>query len=189
MLSASSPIRDWITFGGKKSLDRRCFGFRGASGIDGTLSLGMGIATSLGTTFLITGDLALIHDINGWLLSTNNSPKLIVILIDNSGGGIFNQLQLEEFKRGDLEKLFVMPQTVDFFKVASAYGVSARQVSCLDDLDPAIEWCLSKEGPSLIRVCTYPDKDNNLRLTIRDDLKEHLKKAIIQNESNAYCNE
>ena len=44
MLSASSPIRDWLTFSENATLTRECFSFRGASGIDGTLSLALGIA-------------------------------------------------------------------------------------------------------------------------------------------------
>ncbi|MDC3077718.1 2-succinyl-5-enolpyruvyl-6-hydroxy-3-cyclohexene-1-carboxylic-acid synthase, partial [Prochlorococcus sp. AH-716-O05] len=44
MLSASSPIRDWLTFSENGTLTRECFSFRGASGIDGTLSLALGIA-------------------------------------------------------------------------------------------------------------------------------------------------
>ena len=33
MLSASSPIRDWLTFSENATLTRECFSFRGASGI------------------------------------------------------------------------------------------------------------------------------------------------------------
>jgi 2-succinyl-5-enolpyruvyl-6-hydroxy-3-cyclohexene-1-carboxylate synthase len=48
MLSASSPVRDWLTWSGRSGSDRRCFSFRGASGIDGTLSLAMGLALETG---------------------------------------------------------------------------------------------------------------------------------------------
>ena len=65
MLSASSPIRDWLTFSENATLTRECFSFRGASGIDGTLSLALGIARITKPVLLVTGDLALIHDING----------------------------------------------------------------------------------------------------------------------------
>ena len=87
MLAASSPIRDWISYGGKEALVRRCYGFRGASGIDGTLSLAMGLSKVLGPTSLITGDLALLHDSNGWLLARPEGPPLLILLIDNFGGG------------------------------------------------------------------------------------------------------
>ena len=43
MLAASSPVRDWLIWSGSSVGDRPCFSFRGASGIDGTLSLAMGL--------------------------------------------------------------------------------------------------------------------------------------------------
>ena len=50
MLAASSPVRDWQTFAAGDTGSRRCFSFRGASGIDGTLSLALGLAAELGPT-------------------------------------------------------------------------------------------------------------------------------------------
>ena len=74
MLAASSPVRDWMTWSGASGADRPCFSFRGASGIDGTLSLAMGLALELGPTVLLTGDLALLHDSNGWRMPTELHP-------------------------------------------------------------------------------------------------------------------
>ena len=71
MLSASSPIRDWLTFSENGTLTRKCFSFRGASGIDGTLSIALGIARITKPLLLVTGDLALIHDINGFLIAVS----------------------------------------------------------------------------------------------------------------------
>ena len=181
MLSASSPVRDWISYSGKESLARRCFSFRGASGIDGTLSLAMGISIAQGKTVLITGDLALLHDTNGWLFAKPNFPKLLVILIDNGGGGIFTRLDIEEFTKGDVEKLFLMPQSVTPFDVAKSYGVPCRQVSCLEDFASAIDWGLSFDRTALIRVYSAPYEDNKIRRDLRKDLKKHFQ-MIIQND-------
>ena len=90
MLSASSPIRDWLTFSENATLTRECFSFRGASGIDGTLSLALGIARITKPVLLVTGDLALIHDINGFLIENAIELNLTILLINNNGGNIFN---------------------------------------------------------------------------------------------------
>ena len=174
MLAASSPVRDWVTYGGKASLNRRCFGFRGASGIDGTLSLGMGLSIALGPTILITGDLAFLHDSNGWLSSQPQNPPLVVLVIDNGGGGIFNQLNLETESSEDFKRLFSMPQAVDTLSLADAYGIPYRQVSCLEDLPDSLEWGLSRSGSVLIRVCTNPVLDAELRSQLRMLLFKHL---------------
>ncbi len=185
MLSASSPIRDWLTYSGKESLKRRCYGFRGASGIDGTLSLGMGLSLALGPTFLITGDLALLHDSNGWLFSYNESPPLVVLVIDNGGGGIFKQLNLETESNETFNKLFSMPQAVDTLSLVSAYGVPYRQVSCLEDLKASIDWSLSNSGPVLLRVCTDSVSDALMRSDFQDRLSQHLHSS----HQDCFCNE
>nr|WP_320677759.1 2-succinyl-5-enolpyruvyl-6-hydroxy-3-cyclohexene-1-carboxylic-acid synthase [Prochlorococcus sp. MIT 1300] len=175
MLAASSPVRDWLSFSGVSCLSRRCFGFRGASGIDGTLSLAMGLAKVLGRNFLVTGDIALLHDSNGWLFSSQNLIPLTVLLIDNGGGGIFHQLPLQVEPKESFDRLFAMPQNVDPLALAEAHGVPYRQISCLDDLAPSIEWSLSQSGPVLLRVCTSPSNDAFLRQELRSGLETCLK--------------
>ena len=178
MLASSSPIRDWLSFSGQGAFVRRCFGFRGASGIDGTLSMGMGLSIIMGRMILITGDLALLHDTNGWLFSKDRNISLIVIMIDNGGGGIFNQLNIDKIEEGDFEEIFLMPQQVCPLKLAKAYGVKYKQVSCLSDLEHAIEWGFSLSSNVLIRVCTNSIEDHKLRVSLRDDLKRTLSENL-----------
>ncbi len=167
MLSASSPVRDWLTWSGTAGADRPCFSFRGASGIDGTLSLAMGLSLELGRMVLITGDLALLHDSNGWLHASTTAPPLLVLLIDNNGGGIFQQLQIDVESTAGLDRLFAMPQDVDQLALAAANGVPGRNVAVLEDLSSALEWGLAQPGPALLRCCTDRDADARLRTALR----------------------
>ena len=172
MLAASSPVRDWMIWSGAAGSSRRCYSFRGASGLDGTLSLAMGLCNKSGRLLLLTGDLALLHDTNGWLHTTLHRPPLIVVLIDNSGGGIFRQLPIHASIPSGLERLFVMPQQVDPLVLASAYGVPGRQVSRLEDLPMALEWALALTTTVLLRVSTDAAKDATLRLHLRDRVRQ-----------------
>ena len=178
MLASSSPIRDWLSYSGEGSFLRRCFGFRGASGIDGTLSMGMGLSIIMGRMILVTGDLALLHDTNGWLFSKDKNISLIVVMIDNGGGGIFNQLNIDQIKEGDFEEIFLMPQQVCPLTLAKAYGLKYKQVACLDDLEQAIEWSFSLSTNVLIRVCTNSVEDHKLRVSLREDLKRTLSENL-----------
>ena len=179
MLASSSPIRDWMSYSGKGALLRRCFGFRGCSGIDGTLSMGMGLSIIMGRMVLITGDLALLHDTNGWLFSKDKNVSLIVIMIDNGGGGIFNQLNIDRIQEGNFEEIFLMPQQVCHLTLAKAYGLKYKQVACLYDLEQAIEWSFSFSSNVLIRVCTNSVEDHKLRVSLRDDLKRKLSDNLL----------
>ena len=178
MLASSSPIRDWLSYSGEGAFIRRCFGFRGASGIDGTLSMGMGLSIIMGRMILVTGDLALLHDTNGWLFSKDKNISLIVIMIDNGGGGIFNQLNIDRIQEGDFEEIFLMPQQVCHLTLAKAYGLKYKQVACLDDLEQAIEWSFSLSTNVLIRVCTNSVEDHKLRVSLRYDLKRTLSENL-----------
>ena len=163
MLAASSPVRDWMLWSGIGGSDRPCFSFRGVSGIDGTLSLAMGLAWSLGPTVLLTGDLALLHDANGWLHGSPDGPPLLVILIDNGGGGIFQQLDIQQEGGERFDQLFAMPQRVDPLALAAAHGIPGRSLSCLEDLNDALDWGLAQLGPALLRVRTDRRGDAVLR--------------------------
>ena len=173
MLAASSPVRDWQAFALSDAKGRRCVSFRGASGIDGTLSLGFGLASVQGRTLLITGDLALLHDSNGWLhgSAAGADLPLLVLLIDNGGGGIFQQLPVPAAPAQAFEQLFAMPQSVDPLALAAAHGVPGRQIACLEDLPQALEWGLAQEGPALLRVCTEREADAALRIALRREVQ------------------
>ena len=164
MLAASSPVRDWLIWGGLPAQTRRCFSFRGASGIDGTLSLAMGLAMEQGPLVLVTGDLALLHDSNGWLHGAQGNPPLLVLLIDNQGGGIFQQLPIQSKQ---FDRLFAMPQRVNPLALAAAHGIDGRQVACLEDLPEALEWGLAQGRPALLRLATDREADARLRTQLR----------------------
>lgn len=174
MLAASSPVRDYLTFSGLGNLNRHVFSFRGASGIDGTISLAVGISIAIKRLFLVTGDLSFLHDSNGLLLCSSKRPSLVILLVDNGGGGIFNSFPLKSLPKGDFEQLFAMPQKVDQLAIAKAHEIPYRQVSCLEDFEDAIEWSISQNGPALIRVCTIAKYDSTLRKDLREDLTNFL---------------
>jgi 2-succinyl-5-enolpyruvyl-6-hydroxy-3-cyclohexene-1-carboxylate synthase len=97
---------------------------RGANGIDGTLSTALGVAHAADRpAVLLTGDLALLHDTNGFLLRPKFRGSLTVVLINNRGGGIFEHLPVAQFEP-PFEEFFATPQEADFAKLCPAYGVA-----------------------------------------------------------------
>jgi len=168
MLANSSPVRDWETFADPAAPSRPMVGFRGASGIDGTLSEACGLAEALGSCLLISGDLALLHDANGWLWRPQLRGRLTVLVIDNGGGGIFEQLpiRIEPAELLDFDRLFAMPQPVDPLALAQAHGVPARLIASPGALAEDLAWALAQPF-SLLVVRTDRRHDAELRRRLR----------------------
>ena len=83
----SMPIRDIEWFWQKKTSNRKLFGNRGVNGIDGTLGTAIGIAhESENPSFLLTGDLAFLHDSNAMLFAKQFKGSLTIFVINNEGG-------------------------------------------------------------------------------------------------------
>ncbi len=122
MLSNSLPVRDIDNFASLNNKYFKVYSNRGASGIDGIISTAAGIAVeSKQPTFLIIGDLAFFHDMNGMLALKNLRIPLKIILINNFGGAIFEDLPIE--KETDLfRQYFKTPTYLDFRSFVKGYG-------------------------------------------------------------------
>ncbi len=168
LLANSSPVRDWESFADPAAPPRPMHGFRGASGIDGTLSSACGLAEALGALVLVSGDLALLHDANGWLWRPQLRGRLTIVLIDNGGGGIFEQLPIRTQPEAamDFERLFAMPQPVDPLALAAVHGVPGRRLESLDGLEDALAWALA-QPLALLVLTTDRRRDAALRQRLR----------------------
>ncbi|MBS4465168.1 2-succinyl-5-enolpyruvyl-6-hydroxy-3-cyclohexene-1-carboxylate synthase, partial [Lactococcus garvieae] len=68
LVSNSMEIRDIDYWWKKADAKVRILGNRGVNGIDGTESTALGIATTGKPTVLLTGDLSMLHDLNGLIV-------------------------------------------------------------------------------------------------------------------------
>lgn len=178
MLANSSPVRDWESFADREAPGRSICGFRGASGIDGTLSEACGLALGFGEAVVISGDLALLHDSNGWLWQAElarHRARLTVVLLDNGGGGIFEQLPIrpQPDHAFDFERLFAMAQPVDPLALAAAHGVPGREVTDVRDLAQALEWARTRPL-AVLRLVSDRRADAERRRLLRQRVQRAL---------------
>ena len=154
----SMPVRDLEYFWESNDRGVQIFFSRGANGIDGTLSTALGIAHgNARPAVLLTGDLALLHDANGFLLRPKLRGSLTVVLINNEGGGIFEHLPVARFNP-PFEEFFATPQQVDFAGLCAAHGVehiAVRDWAHFSDLIAQ----LPKSGVQVLEVRTDRKRD------------------------------
>ena len=130
------------------------FHYRGANGIDGTLSTALGVAHGcMEQTILYTGDLSLLHDTNGFLIAPHFCGNLCIVLQNNGGGNIFRHLPVSK-ENPHFEKLWLTPQRADFEKIAAAYGVEYARAGTLNELGVLLTKFRSKQGIHLIEIQT-----------------------------------
>lgn len=124
----SMPVRDLEYVWRKGGLKTEVYFNRGANGIDGTLSTALGVTHKGRPGVLLTGDLSLLHDTNGFLLRPRYKGSLTIVLVNNAGGGIFEHLPVAGFNP-PFEEYFATPQQASFPDLARAYGVSHEIVA------------------------------------------------------------
>ncbi len=123
----SMPVRDLEFVWPANDRAIRVHFNRGANGIDGTLSTALGVAHGGEPSALLTGDLALLHDSNGFLLAPRFKGSLTVVLVNNHGSGIFEHLPVAQFDP-IFEEFFATPQEADFARLCAAHGVAHTHV-------------------------------------------------------------
>ncbi len=107
---------------------------RGASGIDGSTSTAVGASVVFkGMTVLVTGDLSFLYDSNAFWNSYIH-PNFRVLLINNSGGGIFRILPTSIDDK-NFETYFETPHNVNIKAFCVAYGISYSTADDQDSLD------------------------------------------------------
>lgn len=165
-IANSMPVRDveWFWIPGNREI--KPFFNRGANGIDGTLSTALGIAHRNKSTVILTGDLALLHDTNGFLLAQNLVGHLTILLINNNGGGIFEMLPISQFEP-PFEKFFATPQSVNFAQLCGSYGVEHHLIESWGELEDLLN-PLPKLGMRVLEIATNRKVDAKWRHGILD---------------------
>src|SRR5207237_3952416 len=108
-VGSSMAIRDVDGFWPVAGPGQRFLGNRGASGIDGLVSTGLGVAAvTAEPTVLLLGDLSLYHDMNGLWAAGRHGLRATVVVLDNNGGGIFDFLPVAA-QEDAFEAVFATP--------------------------------------------------------------------------------
>ena len=115
-------------------------GNRGVSGIDGNIASAAGFSeANQKPGILLIGDLAFLHDLNSLNLIEKNSQPMIILLLNDNGGGLFSRLDIAQYKgyRDVFEKVFITPQNLTFEASAHQFGLNYFSVSKYQQLEEA----------------------------------------------------
>jgi 2-succinyl-5-enolpyruvyl-6-hydroxy-3-cyclohexene-1-carboxylate synthase len=128
---------------------------RGASGIDGLIASATGHAIGTGEPVVaFVGDVSALHDLNSLSLAAMVKTPLVIVVLNNDGGGIFRYLPIA--KHDDVfEALFTTPHGLSFAPVAKALGLATDSPTTRAAMKKAIARALKRGGATVIEVaCT-----------------------------------
>jgi 2-succinyl-5-enolpyruvyl-6-hydroxy-3-cyclohexene-1-carboxylate synthase len=137
---------------------------RGLAGIDGTIATALGIAlasqavpmaeggttATAGTTRVLLGDLAFLHDVGALLFGAGEQrPRIQVIVGNDNGGTIFDGLEVGRQGGAAFDRVLLTPQNAPVEQLARAYGWDYSRVETRGALDQALT---ASAGPTVIEV-------------------------------------
>ena len=160
LVANSMSIRDFDYFWFSGESKATLYGNRGVNGIDGTISTALGLAANGRTTFLVTGDLSLFHDLNGLAVAKTHNLNLTIILHNNDGGGIFEYLPQKGTKHFDY--LFSTSQGLDYSGAAKLYGCGYTKIASPDELSAVLAKVSSESGVHIIEIPTNREYSRQL---------------------------
>jgi 2-succinyl-5-enolpyruvyl-6-hydroxy-3-cyclohexene-1-carboxylate synthase len=184
VVSSSMPVRDVEWYASPRA-GLRVLANRGANGIDGVVSTAVGVALAAaggGTgargrarTAVLVGDVAFLHDTNALLGLRRRGVDLVVVVVDNDGGGIFEFLpQAAALPRDRFDQLFGTPHGVRAEELAAAHGLSSVTVDVPGALAAAVRSATEAGGVWVVVVRT----DRVANVKVHDELHAAIASAV-----------
>ncbi len=138
---------------------------RGVAGIDGVLAEAAGVNRSLRPgrpLVLLLGDTTFRHDQGALELLCEARRPLLVVVLDNGGGRIFEELPLAAHRNRPLvaatmERLFRAPGGVDPVALARAHGLRAERFDRAERLPAALREAMRRPHATLLHLLVGDD--------------------------------
>ena len=115
------------------------YGNRGLAGIDGTIATAVGVASSQpGTTRVLLGDLATLHDIGSLQLAAP-LKNLQIVVGNDRGGSMFDLLEVKNDASPELfDRVMYTPHSTNFEGLSYGFGLEYKQAKTRTELEAAL---------------------------------------------------
>ncbi len=175
-LANSMPIRDVDMYARSDKNAVTLGANRGASGIDGNIATAAGFSAGLEQPVtLLIGDLALLHDLNSLAMTAKLKQPLILIVINNNGGGIFSFLPVAEFG-GIFEQYFGTPHDLNFEGAANMFRLKYYAPQDQNEFTRSYREALRQKNSVIIEVRTNREENATLHRDLQRAVREALAK-------------
>lgn len=171
---------------------------RGANGIDGLLSATAGAAggsvagvhgtisrgapdRSRAPSVAILGDVSFAHDAGGLAVCARSDAPVVIVVIDNQGGRIFELLPIARTTYGTSDELFarhwLTPAVGSIEGLCAAYGVTYARPDGASELETMVAEAAERGGCTVVHAVVEPSsaaRDREAVTAALDDSLEQL---------------
>lgn len=166
-IANSMPIRDADSFFFPSEYKGQIIFNRGVSGIDGNIATAAGACRALNEPVIaIVGDLTFLHDMNSLSQIKSLNCPLILVVINNNGGGIFSFLQAK-CKEEQYEKIMAHPHGIEVEGIAQAFGLQYHLPTTPNELVLLINEIQNRPRSCVIELKTQRDDNYNFHKHIQ----------------------
>jgi 2-succinyl-5-enolpyruvyl-6-hydroxy-3-cyclohexene-1-carboxylate synthase len=169
-LANSMPIRDADQFFFPRFHRGPIFGKRGTSGIDGNIASIIGLSEGAQRPIMaVIGDLTALHDLNSLALLQKSKVPVILLVVNNQGGGIFHFLPISQ-KKEMFEEYVAASHSWSFEEAAKMFHLP--YLSITDPLQ--LTKIFKKEKSTLVEFHTNRVENHALHLAFEEKIKEKI---------------
>ena len=187
--ASSMPIRDLDTFATPLPAGVAVAANRGASGIDGAVGSAAGFAAGLQRPVIaLLGDLSLLHDLASLSQLAGSRHGLVMVVVNNRGGGIFSLLPLAQVEEagfaGLFERYFATPHDIRFSAVAAAFHLGYERPETPARLQRYLAEAVRRAvdgGSTLLEVAT----DRRVNAEIHRELSLSVERAALSGRARS----
>jgi 2-succinyl-5-enolpyruvyl-6-hydroxy-3-cyclohexene-1-carboxylate synthase len=129
---------------------------RGVAGIDGLVAGAAGVHRATGRpTALVLGDVSFLHDVAALQVAPLDGPPFVVLVLDNDGGRIFEQLPVARHAPEAMPH-FLTPPRLRVDAAAAAFGVRHVAVRTVAACRAALADALATPGTTIVQAGVPP---------------------------------
>ncbi|NQV42946.1 MAG: 2-succinyl-5-enolpyruvyl-6-hydroxy-3-cyclohexene-1-carboxylic-acid synthase [Candidatus Marinimicrobia bacterium] len=172
MLGNSMSIREMEMFASTGYFKDEIFANRGSSGIDGLLATATGIGAGAQKPItILLGDLAFLHDLNSLQLIKTSETPIVMVVINNNGGGIFNFLPVRD-ETDVFEPFFGTPHGLTLENAASMFGLAYSNPTDMGEFQSTYSMAAKAGSSILIELFTDRFENHHFHQQIFQGLRE-----------------
>ncbi|MGK7932601.1 MAG: 2-succinyl-5-enolpyruvyl-6-hydroxy-3-cyclohexene-1-carboxylic-acid synthase [Microcystaceae cyanobacterium] len=175
-LANSMAIREMDRYGVSDGKNRKVAANRGTSGIEGTIATASGFSKGIkAPVTVLIGDLAFLHDLNSLAQLNALDYPLIIVLVNNDGGGIFSFLPISEVS-DVFEPYFGTPHGLQFKAASQLFKIDYYQPQTPTEFAQMYQTALNSSQSTLIEVISDRTYNYQLHQDLQNEILSQLSK-------------